>query len=223
MLKAIRGSRLVIRQIKAVDSQSWRAQSHSAYRLSSLRCLNSYIDEGKEKRAKHEENAANAQNMALKATTFGAGVNLVLFVSKGVTGYMVNSTALMADAFGSLGDLCTDAIVYYAVQQARRAASPEQPWGRGKLEPIGAFVVSGVLGLTGLGIGYAAIGKVWQSLLSSKEFVGLIPYKLATMLGINDVMAIEPVLGAANELVVGALAVSAFSMVIKECLYRYTV
>jgi hypothetical protein len=88
-----------------------------------------------------EEAARKSQNMALKATAMGAGLNLVLFVSKGITGYLVNSTALMADAFGSLGDLCTDAIVYYSVEQARKAASPDRPWGLGKMEPIGNHCV----------------------------------------------------------------------------------
>lgn len=88
-----------------------------------------------------------AHNVALQATKVGAAANLLLFLSKGITGYAINSTAMLADAFGSLGDLCTDAIVYYSVEQARKAASPDRPWGRGKMEPIGtvfSFIDSGL-------------------------------------------------------------------------------
>jgi divalent metal cation (Fe/Co/Zn/Cd) transporter len=82
--------------------------------------------------------------------------------------------------------------------------------------------VSGILGLTGAGIGYTAVGKVWQALLSSGEFVELLPLHLANMLGVADSLAVTP-WSASDEMVVGALAVSAFSMVAKEWLYRYTV
>ena len=85
------------------------------------------------------EQSKLSQENALFATGAGAGANLFLFLSKGIAGYSVGSTALIADCLGSLGDLCTDAIVYYSVKEAREAATADSPWGRGKMEPIGKY------------------------------------------------------------------------------------
>ena len=94
-------------------------------------------------------NTQKSNHEALVATGVGAAVNLGLAGSKGVIGYTVGSTALMADCFNSMGDLFSDAVVFFTVIEARKGTSPERPWGRGKFEPLGAFVVGGLLGLTG--------------------------------------------------------------------------
>lgn len=78
--------------------------------------------------------------------------------------------------------------------------------------------------MTGVGIGYTALGKVWQLLLASPEFVNNVPRAVAPILGVPEsITAVEPLLAASSELVIGALAVSAASMVVKEVLFKYTV
>ena len=74
---------------------------------------------------------------ALNATSLGAAVNVALAASKGFLGFSVGSTALIADCFNSVGDLFSDGVVYYTVTEARRGATPEKPWGSGKIEPLG--------------------------------------------------------------------------------------
>jgi divalent metal cation (Fe/Co/Zn/Cd) transporter len=74
---------------------------------------------------------------ALFITSLGAVVNASLAGSKGFLGYSIGSTALIADCFNSLGDLFSDAVVYYTVTEARKRATPEKPWGSGKIEPLG--------------------------------------------------------------------------------------
>ena len=62
---------------------------------------------------------------------------MALAISKGTIGYAISSTGLIADAANSLGDLLSDAVVYYSVTEARKSATPDRPWGRGKIEPLG--------------------------------------------------------------------------------------
>lgn len=57
----------------------------------------------------------------------------------------------MADAANSAGDLLIDAVVFYTIKEARKKATPERPWGRGKIEPLGALTIGGVLLATGGG------------------------------------------------------------------------
>lgn len=74
---------------------------------------------------------------AMNVTKIGALANLGLAISKGTIGFSIASTGLIADAANSLGDLLSDAVVYYSVTEARKRATPDRPWGRGKIEPLG--------------------------------------------------------------------------------------
>lgn len=86
---------------------------------------------------KAAEYASANQKKAMFVTKLGAGANLALAISKGTVGYAISSTGLIADAANSLGDLLSDAVVYYSVTEARKRATPDRPWGRGKIEPLG--------------------------------------------------------------------------------------
>jgi hypothetical protein len=104
-----------------------------------------------------EEKNKQAQQKAIFVTKAGAVANITLALSKGLVGLAVSSTALIADAANSLGDVLCDGVVYYTVQEARKTATPDSPWGRGKIESIGALSVGGLLMGTGIGIGYSAV------------------------------------------------------------------
>ena len=83
-----------------------------------------------------EQNKA-AQEKAMFVTKAGAVANVGLALSKGAVGFAISSTGLIADAANSLGDVLCDGVVYYTVQEARKTATPDSPWGRGKVESIG--------------------------------------------------------------------------------------
>ncbi|RYG60559.1 hypothetical protein EON64_19200, partial [archaeon] len=61
------------------------------------------------------EKAQKAHHNAMFATKLGAGVNVFLAVVKGGLGVSISSTALIADAASSLGDIASDAVVYFTV------------------------------------------------------------------------------------------------------------
>jgi hypothetical protein len=86
-----------------------------------------------------EHISVTAGNKAMYVTKVGAGANLALAISKGTIGFSIASTGLIADAANSLGDLLSDAVVYYSITEARKSATPDRPWGRGKIEPLGKF------------------------------------------------------------------------------------
>lgn len=79
----------------------------------------------------------DSQQKAIFATKIGAFANVSLAVSKGIIGLSISSTALVADSVNSMGDVVGDAVVYYTVKEARKRATPDRPWGLGKLEPLG--------------------------------------------------------------------------------------
>jgi hypothetical protein len=95
--------------------------------------------------AQADEYASSSQKNAMFVTKVGAAANLALAISKGTIGYAISSTGLIADAANSLGDLISDAVVYYTVAEARKRATPDRPWGRGKIEPIGSHSLLGMV------------------------------------------------------------------------------
>lgn len=87
--------------------------------------------------ASHKQEMEKNQQRAVMATKLGAVANISLAISKGLVGFSISSTALIADAANSLGDVLSDAVVFYTLHEARKTATPESPWGRGKVEPLG--------------------------------------------------------------------------------------
>ncbi len=108
---------------------------------------------------------------AIQATKAGAFLNVFLSLGKGIIGYSVGSTALIGDAFNNAADLMSDAVVYFSVLHSRTAASPENPWGKGKLEPLGALTVGGLLTVTGLGVGGSAVSSAVEIIMRNPEIV----------------------------------------------------
>lgn len=124
------------------------------------------------KHSMHEPNellAADASaiksNPAVRITWIGLLVNIALAISKGIGGVYFHSQALVADAIHSVSDMLADFLTLATVNVASKIGTPTKfPLGYGKLETIGAFLVSAILLFAGVSVG-------WSSLLQIFEFV----------------------------------------------------
>jgi Co/Zn/Cd efflux system component len=95
-----------------------------------------------------------------RVTKIGAGANLGLSIVKLGAGIAGNSVAMVADAVHSLSDLISDLITYYAVKIALKPVDAVRPYGYGKFESLGALGVSGILVLTGAGVGMHSLDSL---------------------------------------------------------------
>jgi cation diffusion facilitator family transporter len=172
------------------------------------------------------QEVAAKQGEAIRATQVGAFANVMLAASKSSVGFAVGSTGLIADGANSMGDLLCDLVVWYTVVESRKKATAERPWGAGKLEPIGALTVGGLLLATGLGIGYTAFGVALEMsadvypTLNSLPFIG----DGTTMEAVEEALerTTESVLHDDLKLMYAAIGVSTLSVAVKEALYHYT-
>jgi divalent metal cation (Fe/Co/Zn/Cd) transporter len=82
------------------------------------------------------------ENDAIVCTQVGAAANVALALSKGAVGVIMQSTALIADAVHAASDLLTDFVVYFTITESRKAATPDRPWGMGKVEPLGELITA---------------------------------------------------------------------------------
>jgi cation diffusion facilitator family transporter len=85
---------------------------------------------------------AHPARAGMRSVLTGALFNAVLAVVKGVTGFLGNSYALMADAIESAFDVFTSIVVWLGLRYATRPPDENHPYGHGKAEPLVACVVS---------------------------------------------------------------------------------
>jgi cation diffusion facilitator family transporter len=73
-------------------------------------------------------------------------------VAKGFIGIIANSSALIADAGHSVSDLLSDGITLWAVRMSGIPKDKNHPYGHGKFETVGTFIIALLLLFTGIGV-----------------------------------------------------------------------
>jgi cation diffusion facilitator family transporter len=76
--------------------------------------------------------------------------NSILFVIKLFLGVFLNSIALIADAFHTLGDSGTSAVVILGFKMAKKPPDKEHPFGHGRIEYIATLIVAILLFIAGI-------------------------------------------------------------------------
>ena len=97
---------------------------------------------------------------ALRVTWLGLFANLILAIAKGFIGTIAHSSALIADAGHSVSDLLSDSITLWAVHMAGVPKDNNHPYGHGKFETVGTFIVAIFLLLTGVGVAWHVLNKI---------------------------------------------------------------
>jgi cation diffusion facilitator family transporter len=71
--------------------------------------------------------------------------NLFLALIKGITGFLGNSFALIADAIESTTDVFSSLLVLFGLRYSVKPSDQNHPYGHGKAEPLITFIVVGFL------------------------------------------------------------------------------
>lgn len=98
-----------------------------------------------------------------RVTLVGASVNSMLAVAQLLSGWLLNSQALIADGVHTLSDLITDAVVLFAAGKAAASPDREHPYGHGRIETLATVVVGVFLALAALGIGWTAGNRLLEA------------------------------------------------------------
>ena len=140
----------------------------------------------------HTENERSGT--AVKVTTNGMIVNIILTIFKFIAGILGNSAAMIADAIHSFSDFITDIVVIVGIKVAGKPADNNHHYGHGKIETLCAAFVGIVLFIIGIEIFLGGLSKILLVINGGKlEQPGMI-----------------------------ALIAAVFSILTKEWLYRYT-
>ena len=102
--------------------------------------------------------------------------------------------------------------------------SEHQPWGRGKLEPLGALTVGMLLLGTGGGVCWSAIMTITEIVFNSSSIPVEDAQTAQQIIRLISSNPMEAIWNMRNEEVLSTagISVTAFSIVTKEALFRYT-
>jgi len=88
--------------------------------------------------------------------------NVVLTAIKIVVGVVFKSQVLIADGIHNAGDVIATATAYSSMRVSAKPADEDHPYGHGKAEVLGAFIVAIILGGASIYMGYHAIHALFE-------------------------------------------------------------
>lgn len=132
------------------------------------------------------------EQVATRVSAVSIAGNTLLSLFKLFAGIVAHSGAMISDAVHSASDVLASFIVIVGVRLSCREADRDHPYGHERFECVAALILAGVLFVTGLFIGLAALRKI-----TGEGGVTAVPGRLA-------------------------LAAAIVSIVCKEAMYWYT-
>lgn len=115
------------------------------------------------------------EQTTMRVSFVSIGGNLFLCALKLLAGIFGKSGALISDAVHSAADAIDTIIVIIGIKMASRAPDARHPYGHERMECVAAIILSIILGIIGVGIGYAGVDKI----ISGDYKVWGMPGKLA--------------------------------------------
>ena len=140
-----------------------------------------------------KQTMSEENKIAMKVSGISILLNLILSVFKLIAGIAAHSGAMISDAVHSASDVLATFMAIIGGKLPRKAPDIVLPYGHDREECVASILLSGVLLLTGMGIGYSGLEKIF--LMRTSE------------------------LTAPGEV---ALVAAAVSILTKEWMYHYT-
>ena len=114
------------------------------------------------------------ETVAVRISLLSIVGNLLLSLFKLLAGILAHSGAMISDAVHSASDVFSSIIVIIGVKLSARDADKDHPYGHERFECVAAIVLSIVLLITGLFIGYNASGKITGASAGPIEVPGVL-------------------------------------------------
>lgn len=111
------------------------------------------------------ENLQVRTRYGLLSGMVGICCNVILFLAKLLTGVMINSISVMADAFNNLSDAASSIISFVGVKMSEKPADEEHPFGHGRIEYISAFIVAFLV----IQVGFLCLNPLWESCFTRRS------------------------------------------------------
>ncbi|WP_010244162.1 cation diffusion facilitator family transporter [Acetivibrio cellulolyticus] len=107
------------------------------------------------------------ESYGILSGTLGIICNLFLFVLKLAIGLLINSIAVISDAFNNLSDMGTSVITIFGAKLSNRPPDKEHPHGHGRYEYIASLVVSFII----FAVGIELLRNSFNKIINPQEVV----------------------------------------------------
>ncbi|MFR5397494.1 cation diffusion facilitator family transporter, partial [Anaerostipes caccae] len=101
-----------------------------------------------------------AQKTAMHVSSISIIVNLLLSLFKLIAGIIARSDAMISDAVHSASDVLSTIVVIVGAKMSSKESDAEHPYGHERIECVSSIILSGVLLVTGIGIGIVGLKKI---------------------------------------------------------------
>lgn len=165
----------------------------------------------------------NLADEGVKITWVGFGVNCGMAITKFIGGFYFHSQALIADAIHAVGDLISDVLTLSTVRFTHKKADALYPFGYGKIETFGSFMVSFILLYAGFQIGWSSFYEIVAPIIPNAlhDLMSLIPIHSHSH-GATELMAHDHDHGDSQVANINAAWLALGSIAVKEWLFRVT-
>ena len=110
----------------------------------------------------------------MKVSGISISVNVLLSAFKLTAGIVAKSSAMVADAVHSISDVGGTIIVIIGVKMSSKESDREHQYGHERMECVAAIILSVILFLIGIGIGYSGIHKIIGANYETMSVPGLL-------------------------------------------------
>ena len=108
------------------------------------------------------------------ASVFGVVMNLLLFAAKFITGTLVGSVAIRADAINNLSDAAASLVSLISFKISAKPADRDHPFGHARIEYVASLIVSFFILFIGVDLVKEAFAKLFAPLPPQFELVAVI-------------------------------------------------
>ncbi len=122
-----------------------------------------------------------------KVSILSTIVNLLLTIAKLFFGFLINSTALIADGIHSGIDIISSFGTYLGIKAANKPVDKKHPYGHYRAESLAGLFVTLILAFSALGIIYEAVLKLFEEKQETFS-IGAIIVVIITVI-VNELMA----------------------------------
>ena len=112
------------------------------------------------------------EKIAMKVSFVSIVANVMLSAFKLFAGIFAHSGAMVSDAVHSASDVFSTIVVIIGIRISGKKSDKEHPYGHERMECVAAIVLATILAVTGLGIGYGAVGKILSGDYANLEVPG---------------------------------------------------
>lgn len=126
-------------------------------------------------------------NPAVKVSIYAIIINFFLAIFMFITSMKSSSSVILSESINTAADVFTTMIVIFGVSVSIKKPDKEHQYGHEKIECISAIVLSGILLITGVSIGFDGILKVVDGIQNGIEA----PTSLAIYAAITSILVKE--------------------------------